>query len=177
MKRIVLTGAECTGKSTLAQALSGYYGEPWTTEYVRQYVEQIERELRKEDLEAIAHGQIATEDAARAKAKRCILHDTNLLSSIIYANHYFGEVIDWVNEAFLQRDYTLYLLCSPEGIEWKDDPGQRDSPAARAELQTTFKDSLDQLKLPYIELTGDTTARFGQAVRAIDALFDTPEID
>ena len=35
MKRIVLIGAESTGKSTLAQELSGYYGEPWTGEFVR----------------------------------------------------------------------------------------------------------------------------------------------
>ncbi|WPJ94274.1 ATP-binding protein [Coraliomargarita algicola] len=170
MKRIVLTGAECTGKSTLTQALSGYYGEPWTAEYVRDYVDHIGRELTREDLEPIAKGQIATEDACHDKAKRLILHDTNLLSSIIYANHYFNEVIDWVNECFLQRDYTLYLLCCPQGIEWQDDPGQRDSPAARAELQAKFKETLDKLQLPYVELRGDPTARFGEAIRAIDAV-------
>lgn len=170
MKRIVLTGAECTGKSTLAQALSGYYGEPWTTEFVREYVNPLDRELTREDLEPIAKGQIATEDANLSKAKRFVLHDTNLLSSIIYANHYFGEVIDWVNEAFLARDYTLYLLCTPHGIDWQDDPGQRDSPAARTELQAKFKESLDALQLPYVELSGDATERFGEAIQAIDAM-------
>ena len=170
MKRIVLTGAECTGKSTLAQALSGYYGEPWTTEFVRSYVEQLGRELTKEDLAPIAKGQIASEDIGLSQATRLILHDTNLLSSILYANHYFGEVSDEVNEAFLQRDYTLYLLCSPEGIDWQADPGQRDSPAARTELQTKFKQSLDTLRLPYVELSGDQTARFGEAIKAIDAI-------
>jgi nicotinamide riboside kinase len=170
MKRIVLTGAECTGKSTLAQALSGYYGEPWTVEYVRNYVEQIDHELTRDDLPRITEGQITTEDAGYCKAQRFVLHDTNLLSSIIYANHYFNEVNDALNEAFLQRNYTLYLLCAPEGIEWEDDPGQRDSPAARAELQAKFKESLDQLQLPYVELSGDRTARFGEAIRAIDAV-------
>ncbi len=63
MKRIVLTGAECTGKSTLAQALSGYYGEPWTAEFVRSYVDQLDRELIQTDLEEIFCGQIAAEDA------------------------------------------------------------------------------------------------------------------
>ncbi|MGZ0656726.1 AAA family ATPase [Coraliomargarita sp. W4R53] len=170
MKRIVLTGAECTGKSSLTQALSGYYGEPWTAEYVREYVDKIERELSKEDLEPIATGQIATEDACHCKAKRFILHDTNLLSSIIYANHYFDAVIDWVNDAFLERDYTLYLLCSPQDIDWQDDPGQRDSPAAREELQAKFKETLDELQLPYVELIGDQASRFGEAIRAIDAV-------
>ncbi|MGB0333865.1 MAG: AAA family ATPase [Opitutales bacterium] len=168
MKRIVITGAECTGKSTLAQALSGYYGEPWTGEYVRHYVEELNRQLIDDDLDLIFRGQMAIEDASLEKATRFILHDTNLLSSIIYANHYFGKVVDWANEAFLQRKYSLYLLCSPEGIDWIADPGQRDSPQARAELQDKFKQSLDRLGLPYAELSGDETIRFGEAIQAID---------
>lgn len=168
MKRIVLTGAECTGKSTLAQALSGYYGEPWSPEYLRQYVDGIARKLTREDLRPIAQGQIALEEAALPQATRFVLHDTNLLSSILYANHYFGEVIPGVNDAFLARDYTLYLLNSPEGIEWQADPGQRDSPAARAELHGKFKESLIHLELPYVELTGDVTTRFGQAIQAVE---------
>ncbi len=170
MQRIVLTGAECTGKTTLATALAGYYGEPWTSEFVRQYVAALDRELTSEDLAPIARGQLALEDQALAQARRLILHDTNLLSSILYANHYFGAQLEWVNETFLSRDYALYLLCAPAGIAWQADPGQRDSAAARAELHEKFKQSLQQLKLPYLELTGSAAARFGQAVLAIDQL-------
>ncbi|MFU8848236.1 MAG: AAA family ATPase [Opitutales bacterium] len=170
MIRIALTGAECTGKTTLAKALSGYYGEPWTPEFVRQYVESLDRELAHEDLDPIARGQLATEDRALKQAKRLILHDTNLLSTILYANHYFGAQLEWVNEQFLSRDYALYLLCAPEGIEWQADPGQRESPAARNELHGAFKESLQKLDLPYLELTGSQEARFGQAVLAIDRL-------
>ncbi len=168
MKRIVLTGAECTGKSTLAQALSGYYGEPWTAEFVRSYVDQLDRELIQTDLEEIFCGQIAAEDAGGAKSKRFVIHDTNLLSSIIYANHYFEATFDWVNEALLERKYTLYLLCSPEGIQWEEDPGQRDGPSAREELHSMFKESLEKLKLPYFQLNGDEPLRLGQAIKAID---------
>jgi nicotinamide riboside kinase len=171
MIRIVLTGAECTGKSTLATALSGYYGEPWTAEFVRQYVDNLDRELKREDLEAIAQGQLRQEDGPLDRANRLIIHDTNLLSSILYANHYFGEQLNWVNDTFLSRDYTLYLLCSPEGIEWKDDPGQRDSPEARDALHEKFKQSLQRLQLSYQTLQGCKEARFGEAVLAIDKLF------
>ena len=168
MKRIVLTGAECTGKSTLAQALSCHYGEPLTTEFVRSYVDQLDRELIQADLEGIFCGQIAAEDAGWAKSKRFVIHDTNLLSSIIYAKHYFETTFDWVNEAFLKRNYTLYLLCSPDGIRWEDDPGQRDSPSAREELHSMFKESLEKLKLPYLQLNGDETLRLCKAIKAID---------
>lgn len=170
MKRIVLTGAECTGKSTLAQALSGYYGEPWTEEFVRSYVDQLNRELAQADLEDIFRGQIANEDAGWINSKRFVIHDTNLLSSIVYANHYFGTSYDWVNEAFLERNYTLYLLCSPRGIQWEDDPGQRDSPSARESLHSIFKETLKTLNLPYLQLNGDETLRFGEAIKAIDEI-------
>ncbi|HKK18365.1 MAG TPA: ATP-binding protein [Opitutales bacterium] len=168
MQRVVITGAECTGKTTLAAALSGYYGEPWTPEFVRQYVDTIDRELAREDLEPIARGQLEQEDRALDQAKQFVLHDTNLLSSILYANHYFGEQLDWVNDSFLSRDYALYLLCSPEGIEWQSDPGQRESQAARAELHDKFKQSMRWLQLPYVELRGDEEARFGEAVLEIN---------
>ena len=110
MKRIVIAGAESTGKTTLAEALAGYYGEPWTGEFVRQYVDGLDRPLERGDLEAIARGQLAQEDFALDKAERFIIHDTNLLSSILYAKHYFDAEIDWVNDQFLARDYSLYLL-------------------------------------------------------------------
>ena len=168
MKRIVLTGAECTSKSTLAQALSRYYGEPWTAEFVRSYVDQLDRQLIQADLEEIFCGQIAAEDASRANSKRFVIHDTNLLSSIIYANHYFETTCDWAKETLLERKYTLYLLCSPEGIQWEQDPGQRDGPSAREELHSVFKESLEKLKLPYVELNGDKVLRLSQAVKAID---------
>ncbi|MDP4611977.1 MAG: ATP-binding protein [Opitutales bacterium] len=168
MKRIVLTGAESTGKSTLAAALSGYYGEPWTTEFVRQYVDGIEHALSVEDLVPIAKGQLTQEDHATAEANRLIIHDTNILSSIIYANYYFETVIDWVNETFLARDYNLYLLCMPD-IPWVPDEGQREGPEVRDTLHRLFKETLDKLKLPYVEISGNEAERFGTAIRAIDA--------
>ena len=169
MKRIVITGAESTGKSTLAQELSGYYGEPWTGEFVRSYVDQLRGELQPHDLEPIAEGQLALEDAALEQAQRLIIHDTNILSSIIYANYYFDTVMDWANDSFLERDYSLYLLCMPD-IPWEADAGQRESPEARDKLHELFKDSLDILKIPYIEIHGTEEERMMQAVHAIDAI-------
>lgn len=169
MKRIVITGAESTGKSTLAQELSGYYGEPWTEEFVRSYVDQLRGDLNESDLESIAEGQLAQEDAGLEQAKRLIIHDTNILSSIIYANYYFDTVLDWVNDRFLEREYSLYLLCMPD-IPWQADAGQRESPEAREQLHELFKDSLDILQIPYVEISGTEEERMMQAVHAVDAI-------
>lgn len=170
MIRIVLTGAECTGKTTLAKALSGYYGAPWTGEFVRDYTAGLKRPLSEDDLEPIARGQLALEDSVLRSGGPLAIHDTNLFSSILYAKHYFDRELDWVNEAFLQRHYTLYLLCTPEGITWKPDPGQRESPEARERLQEKFRTGLVKLDLPMTALRGSQEARFGEAVLTVDTL-------
>ena len=169
MKRIVLIGAESTGKSTLAQALSDHYGEPWTEEFVRRYVDALGDDLQAHDLAPIAEGQLALEDSVLEQAKRLIIHDTNILSSIIYANYYFDTELDWVNDAFLKREYSLYLLCLPD-IPWQADPGQREGPAARDTLHELFKDSLDILRVPYVGIGGSGEARLMRAVQVIDAI-------
>lgn len=172
MKRIVLTGAESTGKSTLAAALAEHYNEPLTTEYVRHYVAAVTRELTENDLDPIARGQFKTEDAVLDQANRLVLHDTNILSSILYADHYFDRTLEWVNERFLERDYTLYLLCMPD-IPWVADEGQREGPKAREELHKMFKAKLDSIKLPYVEIRGSETTRFDTAVAAINDILKT----
>ena len=112
--RIVITGAESTGKTTLAHALADYYAEPSTQEFVRSYVKQLDRKLCAKDLDPIAHGQLNAEDDGLKQARRLVIHDTNLLSSMIYAKHYFDVELDWVEKRFRERNYSLYLLCLPD---------------------------------------------------------------
>ena len=164
--RIVITGAESTGKTTLAKTLADHYGEPWTQEFVRRYVDQLNRPLQQSDLEAIAGGQFATEDDGYAQARKLVIHDTNILSSIIYAKNYFGVTLDWVNETFLKRNYNLYLLCLPD-IPWEADAGQREGVEARDQLHNLFKTQLDAMKLPYVKIHGTRDERLRQATEAI----------
>lgn len=171
LHRVVITGAESTGKTTLAQALADYYSEPWTEEFVRTYVDQLDRKLQPEDLEPIARGQLAAEDAPLKQADKMIIHDTNILSSIIYAEHYFNTKLDWVDQQFKERTYSIYLLCMPD-IPWKADPGQRDNPLARSHLHQTFKRKLDSSKLPYLEIQGTSEQRLQQGVMIINKLLE-----
>ena len=158
VRRIVFIGAECTGKSAIAHAIAKRLGEPWSSEYVRQHVEQLDRPLDASDLEPIARGQVRLEDAAYAKASKYVFHDANLLSSILYAEHYFNTHIDWVDEMFQSRAYDRYFLCQPD-IPWKADPGQRESPQEREKLHTLFDSILTRFRIPYITLEGSLEQR------------------
>ncbi|MGH1344746.1 MAG: AAA family ATPase [Nannocystales bacterium] len=165
LTRIVLIGAESTGKSTLAAALADAQGLPQTGEFVRTYVEGLDRPLRRVDLDPIANGQLAEED--RHLDAPAVLHDTNVLSTLIYARHYFGVTQEWLEQAFAARHYALYLFCQPD-IPWAPDPGQRDSPEARDAQHELFAAELELRGLPTIRIAGDPATRLRSALKALN---------
>ena len=57
IKKIIFTGPESTGKSTLAKKLSQLYNTVWVPEFARTYLEGMNRLYREEDLLKIAQGQ------------------------------------------------------------------------------------------------------------------------
>ncbi|MDQ8188402.1 ATP-binding protein [Pelagicoccus sp. SDUM812002] len=161
-QRIVFTGAECTGKTTLIQAISKKIGEPFSKEYVREYADQVGRPLEAQDLDPIARGQLRGEDEATRQAQSFVLHDTNLLSSILYAEHYFDVHIPWVDTLFLERDYTRYFFCMPD-IPWEADPGQRVSASERDKLHSRFQDILARYDITPVPLSGT----LGQRIQTV----------
>ncbi len=167
MKRVVLIGAESTGKSTLAAALSDALQIPCTTEYVRDYVARLERPLAAHDLDPIARGQLAEED--RFPRAPVVLHDTNLLSTLLYARHYFQASQPWLEQALAAREYALYLFCQPD-IPWVADPGQREGPQVRAQLHAVFEAELARRNLPTVPIAGPHEVRLRAARDAIDAV-------
>ena len=90
VERVVLTGSESTGKTTLARDLATAYGTARSPEYARQYLDAKPTPLEASDIEPIARGQIAVEDAAVIAAHRVAFLDTDLVSTVVYARHYYG---------------------------------------------------------------------------------------
>ena len=170
--RVVLTGAESTGKTELARRLAAHYGAPWTPEFVRGYLDARigagGPALGVADIEPIARGQIALEDAAVATASALLLHDTDLASTLVYAEHYYGEAPAWIADAVRVRRADLYLLLDVD-VPFTADP-QRGTPERRAELHARFVAALAAIDARTIIVRGDWDARFARAVEAIDEL-------
>ncbi|MCH6256511.1 ATP-binding protein [Puniceicoccaceae bacterium K14] len=166
VKRVVFIGAECTGKSTIARAIATRLGEPCSTEYVRHYVDQLDRPLIQDDLDPIARGQLSLEDEAFSEASHYVIHDTNILSSILYAEHYFSTHIDWVDDTFSKRLYDTYFLCQPDML-WVADPGQREGPREREEMQKRFEEILNRYEIQYESLGGSVEQRLETVVRCL----------
>lgn len=170
-RRVVLTGSECTGKTTLAADLARHYDAVWVPEYARSYAAGKDAPLDSGDVEPIAQGQIAVQDAALLLARRLLLLDTDLLSTAVYARHYYGRCPDWVTQAVLARSADLYLLCDID-VPWIADP-QRDRPREREQLQALFEEALRSRNFPVVPIRGDWRNRFDAARTAIDALLDS----
>lgn len=166
MFRIVLIGAESTGKSTLCQQLAEHFQAPFSREYVRDFVETQQRTVERSDLAAIVDGQIQYEHTACQKANPLVFHDTNLLSNVVYADYYFQECPQKLKQALAQSQYHLYLFCQDD-IPWIPDSQQRESPEVRTALQKNFQQVLDTLQIPCVRISGPPQRRLKTAIDSI----------
>lgn len=167
--RVVVSGSECTGKTTLASELAARLGAPWSPESARAYAERIGRELTADDVEPIARQQIAAEDAAEARAAAGLLVcDTDLVSTVVYARHYYGACPAWVEAAARARRGDLYLLLRPD-VPWVAD-GVRDRPRDREELHALFEAALHACGARVATIRGAWDERRVAAEAAVAAL-------
>ena len=159
----MIIGSESTGKTTLARSLAGELGVPWVPEYARQYLDQKGHPLSYEDVEPIARGQMAGEDALGPNAGLLIL-DTDLVSTTVYARYYYGSCPSWIEQAARARRAPLYLLLHPD-VPWVADGAQRDRPLGREELHERFRAALDEIAAPVVDVRGSWAARSRTAPR------------
>jgi len=165
--RVVLTGSESTGKTTLAGQLAVHYGAELVPEFVRAYAEQQGGIIEFSDHGPIARGQIALEDGHIARAQGLVVQDTDLLSTVVYCKHYFGHCPPWIEEAAAARRPDLYLVCEID-IDWIAD-GVRDRGHMRDDMQHLFRDAVRASGVASANITGLGDERLERAVDAIDA--------
>ena len=171
--RVCLTGAESTGKTTLAAALAAHYETVWVPEAVRLWVDEAARLPTYADLDAIARRHLARVDAARAQATGVLVLDTDLVSTVLYARHLFGRCPAWIEAASAEHAADLYLLCAPD-FPWVPDPGQRESAETRAFFQPRFEAELQRRGVPFAHVAGAPAERLAAAVAAIERFRNRP---
>jgi NadR type nicotinamide-nucleotide adenylyltransferase len=170
MQRISLTGPESAGKSSLAAQLAAHYGTTFVPEYARAYLEENGSAYTLVDLEAIACGQLAAEDAAAALATDFLFCDTDLLVIKIWAENAFGTCPAWVLAELARPRYALTLLLAPD-LPWAPDPlREHPDPAQRWHFYELYRAELVSRNWPFVEINGPPAQRLEQALAACGKL-------
>lgn len=172
--RICVTGAECTGKTTLAEALGEVLGVPVVHEHVREYFTE---KARRGDVNVFASDvvnavelQLQAEETAPTDAPIVVL-DTDLFTIAVWQKRYLGDhyadLEALVAEAYRREGRAdLHVLASPD-IPFEHD-GVRTSQGMRDEMHERFRAELERTERRYIEVSGSVSARLEQVLSALD---------
>lgn len=174
LTRVVLTGSESVGKTTLGAQLAAHYGVACVPEFVRDYAAAKGAPLDFRDHGPIAKGQMALEDthiaSAIARGHTLLLQDTDLVSTVVYCHHYFGRCPEFIEQAAIARRATQYLLLDID-VPWIAD-GVRDREDRRHEVQALFRDTLARFGAPVTVVQGTWEQRLATATALIDSFTD-----
>jgi nicotinamide riboside kinase len=148
MHKIIVTGPESSGKTTLCKALSKHFNLHFSKEYAREYLEKLNGNYNQGDLLKIAKEQLKYE-------KNTQLLDTDLITIKIWSKYKYGSCDKWILEQIEKQksENRFYLLCKPD-IPWEADP-LRENPTNRNELFEIYKKELENLGHNYFIVEGE----------------------
>lgn len=176
--RVVLIGAESTGKTTLCEALAAHYGTVWVAEYGREHWESKIADQNTPPGETpawtddefihIAEEQQRRENEAAARAIRVLICDTNAFATATWFERYAGTRHPVVDAIGARDTVDLYLIPSPD-VPFVQD-GVRDGEKIRDWMHARFVELIRASGTPYVLITGAWEARLPQAIATIDEL-------
>ncbi len=173
-KLICLIGAESTGKTTLAQALSAHFKCPWVPEYLREFCESRQRTPSRGEQSLILETQVIHQSAALVCARNAnasyVFCDTAPLLTAIYSDFVFGDQSLFPRARDLHSRYSLTLVLAPD-IAWVADE-QRDGAHVRQPITEKIVNELATLNATTAKIAGQDDARFAAALNAISTLQD-----
>jgi HTH-type transcriptional regulator, transcriptional repressor of NAD biosynthesis genes len=168
VRRVCLFGPESTGKTTLTKELAAHYQTVAVHEYARPLLEPKMGVCDYDDIERIARGQRAAEEALARQANRVMFCDTDLLTTTIWSDVLFGRCPQGILDEAERRSYDLYLLMDID-IPWVDD-AQRYLPHEREAFMGRCREALARRNRPYVLISGSFEERFERARAAVDRL-------
>jgi nicotinamide riboside kinase len=168
-----IVGAESTGKSTLAAALSQRVAQAtglsttWVPEVLREWCDAAGRTPHQNE-----QAGIATEQARRigkaAQQHTVVICDTTPLMTAVYHHQVFGDHSLDAAAARWQQACTLTLLTALD-LPWQADGLQRDGPQVRVPVDTRLRELLVTHALPFTVIAGTGTQRVDAALDALSA--------
>ncbi|GAA6182259.1 nicotinamide-nucleotide adenylyltransferase [Shimia sp. NS0008-38b] len=173
-RRLVLLGAESTGKTVLCEALAARLKGVPIPEYGRDYdaVFRHGQDWIAADFDAIMAGHKALADTMAARGGPIMIEDTDAIQTLVWAEALLGKVhkplVDRARAAMVGKTYLLLDHATP----WKDD-GTRyfSDPTRRAWFTDRLRSWLDELGAEWKYIKGEDWAwRTAAANACLDTL-------
>jgi NadR type nicotinamide-nucleotide adenylyltransferase len=182
VKRVVLVGAESTGKTTLAQQLADHFQTVWVPEYGRAHWEEKVSRLTSSETSPswssdefihIAQEQQRREDLAARQANRILVCDTNAFATGTWYDRYFHARHPLVDSIGQQSKTDLYLLTAPD-VPFVQD-GFRDGQHIRNWMHDRFAEQLANLNqsnpaVQIVPIQGSYEQRLATAIASVDMM-------
>ena len=170
MKRIVVIGAESSGKTTLCKDLAKHYNISFVPEYAVSYLEENGSDYELDDVQFMAQGQLETEDLFEGELQ---IIDTNLYVYKVWLEEKYQTVVDWLEEEIATRHYDHYLLCNfdipyEKGV-FREHPNKED----RLRLFSRYKNLLEIDSRSFSVISGSREERLQKSVSIIETLLSS----
>ncbi len=173
--RVAIIGAECVGKTQLAQELAQLLPGLWIPEYLREFCDQMARTPQPQEQIEILAQQLAREDKALAQARNTaldwVLADSAPLVTAAYSELLFGDTSLHARTLAHHATYDATLLLAPD-LPWIADGIQRDGTSVREAFHDLLVHTLQTARLPYTLISGAGDARRLAAVAALSGLIE-----
>ena len=158
MKKIIVTGPESSGKTTLFKQITSFYKIRGVNEYAREYIGNLNREYNYLDILQIAKKQFENEQILSSNNPQFLIADTDLLTLEIWCEFKYKKCHSFILDTLRNHLPNFYILCYPD-IPWEFDP-QRENPKDRIDLFNIYESKIKALGVDYHIVKGDEQTRF-----------------
>lgn len=170
VQRVVILGAESTGKSTLTAALAQHFGTAHVREYGRDVYEREDGHLNPEHFLEIAlgHRALEREAASSGRAHRYVFSDTDAATTLMWSYLLTGQAVPELHALAEQcrARYRHTFVCSPD-IAFEQD-GWRSNKAVREVQQAHILQDLRTRGVDYTLLSGSVPERVAQVAAVLE---------
>ena len=164
MRKFVLTGPECSGKTTLSKSLAEHFEGKYLVEPARAILKGMEAYTPK-DLLAIFRAYKKRDDVNRSDT--ILFLDTDLQNLFLWWQEKYGPAPRKLCQAYKAQTDRFFLLCKPD-LPWVYDP-LRENPNDRERLFGLYYRDLVDRKLPFAIIEGDGEGRLEMSIESVAA--------
>jgi nicotinamide riboside kinase len=166
--RLALTGPESSGKTTLAQAISLFYGGKYVPEYAREFLAGLGRAYLQSDLPMIAQRQFDLNKADDTIP--FVVCDTEMTVMRVWYRYSYHSNNALIDTLFQTQRFHHLFLCTPD-MPWEPDP-LREHPKERMRLFDLYVKELQQQDLPFTIVNGTLEKRMEQVEKVVRSLMN-----